>query len=127
MARIESSPGRLQQRLEALLVERRANPLDVETAVALAECSFRLGSAPQTRFPQAQEHLHRAFRLLHDFCAVQISALYGNAMKDRLYCEAPSAPLRRRTQTVMHRIVQGADGKMWFTELGSNKVGKLSR
>src|SRR5205814_3911538 len=24
--------------------------------------------------------LHRAFRLLHDFCAVQISAIYGNAM-----------------------------------------------
>jgi virginiamycin B lyase len=29
------------------------------------------------------------------------------------------------TQTVMHRIVQGPDGNMWFTELGSNKVGKL--
>lgn len=29
------------------------------------------------------------------------------------------------TQTVMHRIVQGPDGNIWFTELGSNKVGKL--
>jgi len=48
---------------------------------------------------------HRAFRLLHDFCAVQLSAVYGNAMKDRLYCESPDAPLRRRTQTVMHRMV----------------------
>jgi isoleucyl-tRNA synthetase len=48
--------------------------------------------------------LHRAFRLLHDFCSVQISALYGNAMKDRLYCEVPNAPLRRRCQTVMHRM-----------------------
>jgi isoleucyl-tRNA synthetase len=47
---------------------------------------------------------HRAFRLLHDFCAVQISAIYGNAMKDRLYCEAPDSPLRRRCQTVMHRM-----------------------
>ena len=25
--------------------------------------------------------LHRAFRLLHDFCSVQISSIYGNAMK----------------------------------------------
>jgi len=25
-------------------------------------------------------------------------------MKDRLYCEAPDAPLRRRSQTVMHRM-----------------------
>ena len=44
------------------------------------------------------------FRLLHEFCAVQISAVYGNAMKDRLYCEAPDSPLRRRCQTVMHRM-----------------------
>ena len=50
-------------------------------------------------------NLHRAFRLLHDFCSVQISAVYGNAMKDRLYCEATDAPLRRRCQTVMHRMV----------------------
>jgi isoleucyl-tRNA synthetase len=48
--------------------------------------------------------LHRAFRLLHDFCAVQISAVYGNAMKDRLYCEKADSPLRRRCQTVMRRM-----------------------
>jgi isoleucyl-tRNA synthetase len=48
---------------------------------------------------------HRVFRLLHDFCSVQISAVYGNAMKDRLYCESPDSPLRRRCQTVMHRMV----------------------
>ena len=49
--------------------------------------------------------LHRVFRLVHDFCAVQLSAVYGNAMKDRLYCEIPGSPLRRRCQTVMHTIV----------------------
>ncbi|MGD0388354.1 MAG: isoleucine--tRNA ligase [Tepidisphaeraceae bacterium] len=48
--------------------------------------------------------LHRAFRLLHDFCAVQISAVYGNAMKDRLYCEKADSPPRRRCQTVMRRM-----------------------
>jgi len=31
------------------------------------------------------------------------------------------------TQTIMHRIVQGPDGNIWFTELGVNKVGKLVR
>jgi isoleucyl-tRNA synthetase len=46
---------------------------------------------------------HRAFKLLHEFCTVQLSAVYGNAMKDRLYCEAAHSPLRRRCQTVMHR------------------------
>ena len=48
--------------------------------------------------------LHRAFRLLHDFCAVQISAVYGNAMKDRLYCDSASSLARRRCQTVMYRM-----------------------
>ncbi len=50
---------------------------------------------------------HRAFRLLHDFCAVQVSAVYGNAMKDRLYCDAAGSPLRRRSQAVMHRVLVG--------------------
>jgi isoleucyl-tRNA synthetase len=48
--------------------------------------------------------LHRVFRLLHDFCSVQISSIYGNAMKDRLYCEAADSPLRRKCQTVMYKI-----------------------
>ena len=49
--------------------------------------------------------LHRVFRLLHDFCSVQMSSIYGNAIKDRLYCEAPNAPIRRRSQTVLHQTV----------------------
>ena len=52
-----------------------------------------------------QYQTHRAFRLLHDFCAVKVSAMYGNAMKDRLYCEAPDSPLRRRCQTVMYDML----------------------
>jgi isoleucyl-tRNA synthetase len=48
--------------------------------------------------------LHRAFRLLYDFCSVQISAVYGNAMKDRLYCDPANSPARRRCQTVMQKI-----------------------
>jgi virginiamycin B lyase len=27
--------------------------------------------------------------------------------------------------TVMHRIIQGPDGNMWFTEMHADKVGKL--
>jgi virginiamycin B lyase len=27
--------------------------------------------------------------------------------------------------TVMHRIIQGPDGNMWFTELKADKVGKI--
>jgi isoleucyl-tRNA synthetase len=48
--------------------------------------------------------LHRVFRRLHDFCAVQVSTIYSTAMKDRLYCEAPDSSLRRRCQRVMYNI-----------------------
>ncbi len=48
--------------------------------------------------------LHRVFRRLHDFCAVQVSTIYSTAMKDRLYCELPNSPLRRRCQRVMYRM-----------------------
>jgi isoleucyl-tRNA synthetase len=47
---------------------------------------------------------HNVFKRLYEFCNVQLSAVYGNAMKDRLYCEAADSPLRRRAQTVMHRM-----------------------
>ncbi len=48
--------------------------------------------------------MHHAYRLIRDFCTVQVSQVYGNAMKDRLYCEAPDAPVRRRSQYVQHKI-----------------------
>jgi isoleucyl-tRNA synthetase len=51
-----------------------------------------------------QYQTHVAFKLMFEFCNVQLSAVYGNAMKDRLYCEAPNSPLRRRAQTVMYRM-----------------------
>jgi isoleucyl-tRNA synthetase len=55
-----------------------------------------------TAYDQYQTHV--AFKLMFEFCNVQLSAVYGNAMKDRLYCEAPNSPLRRRAQTVMYRM-----------------------
>jgi isoleucyl-tRNA synthetase len=51
--------------------------------------------------------LHTVFKLLYEFCAVEISAVYGNAMKDRLYCDLPNSPLRRRSQTVMWHMADG--------------------
>jgi virginiamycin B lyase len=35
------------------------------------------------------------------------------------YYKAPSQ------RTVMHRITQGPDGNIWFSELGLNRIGKL--
>ena len=41
---------------------------------------------------------HRATRLMYEFCTVQASSIYLSAVKDRLYCESPSAIRRRASQ-----------------------------
>jgi isoleucyl-tRNA synthetase len=48
---------------------------------------------------------HRAFQTLHNYCAVDLSALYLDILKDRLYTAAPAAPARRAAQTVCARIL----------------------
>ncbi len=44
---------------------------------------------------------------LYDFCNQTLSAVYLSAIKDRLYCDAPGSPRRRRTQTVLWDLTDG--------------------
>jgi isoleucyl-tRNA synthetase len=46
----------------------------------------------------------KVFQTLNQFVTVDISALYVDITKDRLYCDAANSPRRRATQTVMHRV-----------------------
>jgi len=46
----------------------------------------------------------RVFNTLNQFCAVDLSALYIDITKDRMYCDAADSTRRRATQTAMHRI-----------------------
>jgi len=43
---------------------------------------------------------HVVFHSIHNFCAVDLSALYLDIIKDRLYVSAPTDPKRRAAQTV---------------------------
>ncbi|HEY2615160.1 MAG TPA: isoleucine--tRNA ligase [Chthoniobacterales bacterium] len=47
---------------------------------------------------------HKVYHTLNQFCAVDLSSLYIDITKDRMYCDAPDSPRRRATQTTMHRI-----------------------
>jgi isoleucyl-tRNA synthetase len=47
---------------------------------------------------------HRVYHTLNQFCAVDLSSLYIDITKDRMYCDAADSPRRRATQTVMHEI-----------------------
>ena len=48
---------------------------------------------------------HLAFQSLHNFCAVDLSALYLDVLKDRLYASAADDPKRRAAQTACYRIL----------------------
>ncbi len=46
----------------------------------------------------------KVFNVLNQFCASDLSALYVDITKDRMYCDAADSPRRRATQTVMHEV-----------------------
>jgi isoleucyl-tRNA synthetase len=50
---------------------------------------------------------HVIYQRLSQFAAVELSAIYHDAVKDRLYTDAANAPRRRSTQTALHRLVTG--------------------
>jgi isoleucyl-tRNA synthetase len=47
---------------------------------------------------------HRVYHALNQFCAVDLSSLYVDITKDRMYCDAPGSPRRRATQAAMREV-----------------------
>jgi isoleucyl-tRNA synthetase len=48
---------------------------------------------------------HVAFHTLYNYCSVDLSALYLDILKDRLYVEKSDGALRRSAQTALHQIL----------------------
>jgi isoleucyl-tRNA synthetase len=48
---------------------------------------------------------HRVFSLLYNFCTVEMSSIYMDVLKDRMYCDAADSLSRRSAQTAMHSIL----------------------
>ncbi|MBI4608939.1 MAG: isoleucine--tRNA ligase, partial [Candidatus Rokubacteria bacterium] len=48
---------------------------------------------------------HQVYHALTNFCAVDLSALYLDILKDRLYTSAPEDPRRRAAQTACYEIL----------------------
>jgi isoleucyl-tRNA synthetase len=47
---------------------------------------------------------HKVYHSINHFCAVDLSSLYIDITKDRMYCDAPDSLRRRATQLAMHKI-----------------------
>jgi len=52
----------------------------------------------------ADFEFHRVYHLLNEFCNSELSALYLDVLKDRLYTLAPNHPARRSAQSVIYKI-----------------------
>lgn len=48
---------------------------------------------------------HVMYHAVHNFCTVDLSAIYLDILKDRLYTEKADSKLRRSAQTAMHEIL----------------------
>src|SRR5664279_3363019 len=47
---------------------------------------------------------HKAYQRLKDFCIVDLSSIYFDVLKDRLYTSAPKSVARRAAQTALFRL-----------------------
>jgi isoleucyl-tRNA synthetase len=49
---------------------------------------------------------HRVFSLIYNFCTVQMSSIYMDVLKDRMYCDAKTSLSRRSGQTAMYHTLE---------------------
>ncbi len=60
----------------------------------------------ECRAAYAAYEFHKVYHTLNQFCAVDLSSLYIDITKDRMYCDALDSPRRRATQTAMRQIFE---------------------
>jgi isoleucyl-tRNA synthetase len=75
-------------------------PLDQYILARLAELTARIRAAYD------DFEFHRAYHALNEFVNTDLSALYLDVLKDRLYTFAPNHPARRSAQTALWRIAE---------------------
>jgi isoleucyl-tRNA synthetase len=85
-------PARDAVRFEAM------EPLDQYILAQTAELDAKIRKAYD------DFEFHRAYHALNEFVNTDLSALYLDVLKDRLYTFAPHAPARRSAQTALWRI-----------------------
>ena len=57
--------------------------------------------------PTTSYEFHVVYQKVSQFVAVELSAIYHDVVKDRLYTDPANSPRRRSTQTALHRMVVG--------------------
>jgi isoleucyl-tRNA synthetase len=58
----------------------------------------------ECRLAYEKYEFRKVFNALNQFCTSDLSAVYIDATKDRMYCDAPNSLRRRASQTAIHQI-----------------------
>ena len=53
----------------------------------------------------ASYEFHAIYHLLHNFCVTDMSAIYLDILKDKLYCSAADTNQRKASQTTLFHIL----------------------
>jgi isoleucyl-tRNA synthetase len=75
-------------------------PLDQYMLVRTAQLT------EQVKLWYEEFEFHRVYHAVHNFCAVDLSAIYFDVLKDRLYTFAPNLSARRSAQTAIWHIAE---------------------
>ncbi len=68
---------------------------------------YRLGNLiRRVRRAYEEYEFHLVVQELHRFCVVDLSAIFIDINRDRLYCDHPEDPRRRATQTVLYEALE---------------------
>ncbi|GGA60612.1 isoleucine--tRNA ligase [Edaphobacter acidisoli] len=78
----------------------KLEPLDQYILAKLAQLTEKIRTAYD------EFEFHRAYHALNEFTNTDLSALYLDVLKDRLYTFAPNHPARRSAQTALWRIAE---------------------
>ncbi|RXH56866.1 isoleucine--tRNA ligase [Granulicella sibirica] len=85
---------------DAITEFAKLEPLDQHILSRTAELDAKIRHAYDTF------EFHRAYHALNEYVNTDLSALYLDVLKDRLYTLAPNAPARRSAQTALWRIAE---------------------
>jgi len=80
-------------------------PVDQLTGLDLWILDELAGLEREVMAAYEEYEFHTVYQKLSQFAAVQLSAVYHDLVKDRLYTDPANSPRRRSTQTTLHRLV----------------------
>jgi len=88
----------------AAVADRGPQPIGIPTTIDRWIMDRLQSVIAECRAAYEAYEFHKVYHTINQFCAVDLSSLYIDITKDRMYCDEPDSPRRRATQTAMLQI-----------------------